>query len=145
MRRVVVTGFGIVSCLGNDVRDVADALRHGRSGIGFVEDWKALGFRSALAGRIRNLNPPDIPKRNLRQMGLTSHFAVHAAHQAIADAKLESEQIKSDRTAIIIGCAGNFQDVYQQCHMFRDEKLKLGGTALQRVIADSTSANLPAA
>src|SRR2546427_2883582 len=107
MRRVVVTGFGIVSCLGNDVRDVADALRHGRSGIGFVQEWKALGFRSALAGRIRNLSPPDIPKRNLRQMSLASQFAVHAAQQAIADAKLEPPQIKSDRTAIIIGSVGN--------------------------------------
>mgnify|MGYP001558250515 CR=1 FL=1 len=142
MRRVVVTGLGIVSCLGNNVPEVVDALRQGRSGIELIPERKTLGFRSSLGGRIKGLKPPDIPKRNLRQMGPASYFGVHSAQQALADAGWEAEQIKSDRTAIIIGNAGNFQDTYQQCHQFRDEGLKLGGTALQKVMADSTSANL---
>jgi 3-oxoacyl-[acyl-carrier-protein] synthase-1 len=142
MRRVVVTGLGIVSCIGNTVPEVRDALQQGRSGIELISERKAMGFRSALGGRIKGLDAPDVPKRNLRQMGPASYFAVHAAQQAIADAGLGPEEIRSDRTAVIIGNAGNFQDTYRQCHMFRDEGLKLGGTVLQKIMADSPSANL---
>jgi len=142
MRRVVVTGLGIVSCLGNRDADVVAALRQGRSGIEFIPERKAMGFRSALGGRIRGLESLALPKRYLRQMGPAAQFGLHAARQAIEDAKLPPEQVKSDRTAVIIGTVGNFQDTYQQCHMFREEKIKLGGAALQRVMADSASANL---
>lgn len=142
MRRVAITGIGIISCIGNNCQEVLESLRQGRSGIEFIPERKSLGFRSGLGGRIKDLEPPDIPKRNLRQMGPGSHIAVHATQQALADAELEPHQIKSDRTGIIIGNVGNFQDIYQQCHMFRDENLKLGGTALQKVMGDSVSANL---
>lgn len=142
MRRVAITGLGIVSCLGNTRREVLAALQEGRSGIELIPERKTLGFRSSLGGRIKGLGPPDIPKRNLRQMGLGSYFGVHAARQAIEDTAWEPAQIQSDRTALIIGCTGNYRDIYQQCHTFRDEGLKLGGTALVRAMADSTSANL---
>lgn len=142
MRRVAITGIGIISCIGNNCQEVLESLRQGRSGIEFIPERKSLGFRSGLGGRIKDLEPPDIPKRNLRQMGPGSHIAVHATQQALQDAGLEPHQIKSDRTGIIIGNVGNFQDIYQQCHMFRDENLKLGGTALQKVMGDSVSANL---
>jgi len=142
MRRVVVTGLGIVSCLGNNIREVADALRQGRSGIELLPERKALGFRSSLGGVIKPVELSDIPKKYLRQMGPGSHIAVHATLQALQDAAWEAPRIKNERTAVIIGSAGNFQDIYRQCHMFRDEGLKLGGTALQRVMHDSVSANL---
>lgn len=142
MRRVVVTGLGIVSCLGNNLREVLGALQQGRSGIELIPERRTLGFRSCLGGKIKDLIPPDIPKRNLRQMGPASYFGVHAARQALEDAAWEPEGIKSDRTAVIIGNMGNFQDIYRQCHAFRNEGLKLGGTALQKVMGDSTSANL---
>lgn len=142
MRRVAVTGLGIVSCLGNTRREVLEALQQGRSGIEFIPERKTLGFRGCLGGRIKGLEPPDVPKRNLRQMGPGSLVAVHAARQALEDAGLEPEQIKSERAAVIIGNIGNFQDIYRQCHAFHDERLKLGGTAYQRVMADSISANL---
>ncbi|HWU37211.1 MAG TPA: beta-ketoacyl-[acyl-carrier-protein] synthase family protein, partial [Candidatus Acidoferrum sp.] len=142
MRRVAITGIGIVSCIGNDRQEVLDALQHGRSGIEVIPERKALGFRSALGGRIKGLALPDVPKRNLRQMGPGSLIAVHATHQALRDAGLEPHHIKSDRMAIIVGQCGNFQDTYQQCRAFRDEGLKLGSTSLQKVMADSVSANL---
>jgi 3-oxoacyl-[acyl-carrier-protein] synthase I len=142
MRRVVVTGLGIVSCLGNTVPDVASALRQGRSGIELLPERKALGFRSSLGGRIKAVELPDIPKKYLRQMGPGSHIAVYATSQALQDAGWEPPRIKDERTAVIIGNGGNFQDIYRQCHTFRDEGLKLGGTALQRVMNDSVSANL---
>ena len=142
MRRVAVTGVGIISCLGNNQRDVLAALQAGRSGIGISAERKALGFRSSLAGQIVGLELPDAPKRNLRQMGPGTYFGVHAVRQAIEDAGWDTARIQSDRTAVIIGNAGNSQDTYRQCHAFHDEKLKLGGTALQKVMADTTSANL---
>jgi 3-oxoacyl-[acyl-carrier-protein] synthase-1 len=142
VRRVVVTGVGIISCLGNSRREVLGALEQGRSGIEFLPERKRLGFRSAIGGRIKNLPPPEIPKKSLRQMGPGALIAVHATQQALQEAGLQPDQIRNDRTAIVIGCVGNFQDIYQQCRMFHDDRLKLGGTALQRVMADSISANL---
>src|SRR5213593_1299568 len=142
MRRVVVTGLGIVSCLGNSTREVAAALREGRSGIEFIPERRTLGFRSALGGRVKDLVLPDLPKRYLRQMGPGANIAVHAAWQALEDAGLGTDLVKHDRTAVVIGSGGNFHDIYQQCHQFKDEKLKLGGTALQRVMHDTVSANL---
>jgi 3-oxoacyl-[acyl-carrier-protein] synthase-1 len=142
MRRVVVTGLGIVSCLGNNTRDVAAALRAGRSGIELIPERKTLGFRSSLGGRVKNLVLPDLPKRYLRQMGPGANIAVHATWQALEDAHLGTDLVKHDRTAVVIGSGGNFHDIYQQCHQFNDEKLKLGGTALQRVMHDTVSANL---
>ncbi len=142
MRRVAITGMGIVSCIGNTCQQVLESLRGGRSGIAFIQERKSLGFRSAIGGKLEALPPPDVPKRNLRQMGPGSYLAVHATRQALEDARLTPPDLSNDRTGIIIGNAGNFQDIYQQCHMFRDEQLKLGGTALQKVMCDSVSANL---
>jgi 3-oxoacyl-[acyl-carrier-protein] synthase-1 len=142
MRRVVITGIGIASCLGNSCREVLEALQQGRSGIEFIPERKSLGFRSSLGGRIKDLGVPDVPKRNLRQMGPASYLGVHATQQALEDAGLEPHHVKHDRTGIVIGNTGNFRDTYQLCHMFYDEKLKLGGNGLQRVMGDSVSANL---
>jgi 3-oxoacyl-[acyl-carrier-protein] synthase I len=142
MRRVVITGMGIASCPGNNCQQVLEALQQGRSGIEFIAERKSLGFRSSLGGRIKALGAPDVPKRNLHQMGPASHLGVHATQQALEDASLEPEHIRQDRTGIVIGNTGNFRDTYQLCHLFYDEKLKLGGNGLQRVMCDSVSANL---
>lgn len=142
MRRVAITGMGIVNCLGTGRREILEALQRGRSGIEFIPERKALGFRSALGGRIKDLPPPDVPKRNLRQMGPGSYLAVHATQQALEDAGLEANQLQSDRVGIIIGNIGNMQDIYRQCRMVHDRIQKLGGTAYQKVMGDSVSANL---
>jgi 3-oxoacyl-[acyl-carrier-protein] synthase-1 len=142
VRRVVITGRGIVSCLGNSRQEVMASLRAGHSGIEFIPERKNLGFRSALGGRIKDLPPPNVPKRNLRQMGPGSLLAVHATMAALGEAGLEPQQIQQERVGVLIGNVGNMQDVYQQCRMFHDKSQKLGGTAEQRVMADSVSANL---
>lgn len=142
MRRIAITGMGIVSAIGNNTKEVLASLQQGRSGIEFIPERKAMGFRSALGGRIKSLPPLNIPKRNLRQMGLGSMFAVHAAQQALEDAGLEGPQLRSDRVGVVMGNMGNSQDIYTQCHMFHDKTLKLGGTAMQRAMTDSVSANL---
>jgi 3-oxoacyl-[acyl-carrier-protein] synthase I len=127
VRRVAITGMGIVSAIGNNTKEVLASLQQGRSGIEFIPERKAMGFRSALGGRITGLPPLNIPKRNLRQMGLGSIFAVHAAQQALEDAGLEGPQLRSDRVGVVMGNMGNPQDIYTQCHMFHDKALKLGG------------------
>lgn len=142
MHRVVITGMGIVNCLGNNPQQVLDALRQGRSGIEVIPERRELGFRSALGGRIQCLPPPNIPKRNLRQMGPGSLLAVHAAMQALDGAGIEPPQFQHERAGVIIGNVGNMQDTYRQCRMFHDKTQKLGGTAEQKVMGDSVSANL---
>jgi 3-oxoacyl-[acyl-carrier-protein] synthase I len=142
MRRVVITGMGVVSCLGHNRREVLISLQEGRSGIEYIPERKELGFRSALGGRIKDLPAPDVPKRNLRQMGPGSSLAAHAALQALADADLETAQVQNDRTGLIIGNIGNMQDIYRQCRVFQDKSMKLGGTAYQKTMGCSVSANL---
>jgi 3-oxoacyl-[acyl-carrier-protein] synthase-1 len=142
MRRIVVTGIGIVSCLGYHPQTVVDALQKGCSGIEFIPERRRLGFRSSLGGRIKDLPPPTVPKRNLRQMGSGSYLAVHATMQALEDAGLDPAQIQHERAGIIIGNVGNMQDIYRQCRMVQDKNQKLGATAYQRVMGCSVSANL---
>jgi 3-oxoacyl-[acyl-carrier-protein] synthase I len=142
VRRVAIVGLGIVSSIGNTTAEVVTSLRQGRSGIEFIPERKGLGFRSALGGRIKNLPALDAPKRNLRQMGPGSQLAVHAAQQAIADAGIEPPVFQSGRVGVVVGNIGNAQDIYRQCRMFHDRTMKLGGTAMQKAMTDSVSANL---
>lgn len=142
MRRVVITGLGAVSCIGHSKHEIVQSLRLGRSGIQLLPERQELGFRSAIGGALESLPPPEIPKKNLRQMGPGSLLGVHAAQRALDDAGLERGHISNDRTAVIIGCKGHFRDTYRQCHAFKDSGLKLGASALQKVMNDSISANL---
>lgn len=142
MRRVVITGMGIVSCIGNNCHEVLESLQHGRSGIELIPERKSLGFRSALGGRIKGLPPPEIPKRNLRHMGPGAILAVRATMQALESAGLASYQIQHERAGFIVGNVGNMQDIYRQCRVFHDKTEKLGATAMQKAMTDSVSACL---
>jgi 3-oxoacyl-[acyl-carrier-protein] synthase-1 len=141
MRRVVITGVGIICSLGNSADEVLHALQEGRSGIEFIPERKEMGFRSSLAGTLKNFGPPEVPKKYLRQMGQGSYIAVHAVRQAISDAFLQESDIQNERTGVIIGNSGNMLDTFEQCSLFRHGR-KLGGNALQRVMASSVSANI---
>lgn len=142
MHRVAIVGMGIVSTIGQTTADVLASLQQGRSGIELIPERKALGFRSALGGRIKNLPALNVPKRHLRQMGPGSQLAVHAAQQAIADAGIGPQELRSERVGVVLGNIGNAQDIYRQCRMFHDKTMKLGGTAMQKAMTDSVSANL---
>lgn len=142
MRRVAITGMGILSSIGIKCREVLNSLQEGRSGIELIPERKVLGFRGALGGRIKGLGPPNVPKRNLRQMGPGSYLAVHSVQQAVEDAGLAMPQLQNDRTGVIIGNIGNMQDIYRQSRMFHDRSQRLGGTAYQKAMGDSVSANL---
>ncbi|AOM00120.1 beta-ketoacyl-ACP synthase I [Cobetia marina] len=106
MRRVVVTGLGIVSCLGNDRQQVLESLQEGRSGIRRKEEYAELGFRSQVAGVV-DINLEDhIDRKQLRFMGDAAAYAYISMEQAIADSGLSPEQVSNERTGLIAGSGG---------------------------------------
>lgn len=106
MRRVVVTGIGVVSCLGNDKNSVLDALQTGRSGISYQEEYAEMGLRSHIAGSVNIDLKEHIDRKILRFMGDAAGFAYISMQQAIEDAGLNEQQISNERTGIIMGSGG---------------------------------------
>jgi len=106
VRRVVITGLGIVSSIGNNRQEVIDGLRQGRSGIEFQQEYADLGFRSHVAGPI-GLNPDELIDRKIRRfMGDGAAFNYIAMQQAIDDAGLEETEVSNPRTGLIMGSGG---------------------------------------
>lgn len=106
MRRVVITGLGIVSCLGNDKETVVNSLRSGTSGIHANPEFAEMGFRSQVSGKI-DLDPSEfIDRKALRFMGDAAAFAYISMDQAIKDSGLTESQVSNERTGIIMGSGG---------------------------------------
>ncbi|NND44008.1 MAG: beta-ketoacyl-ACP synthase I [Xanthomonadales bacterium] len=106
MKRAVITGMGIVSCLGNDKDSVADALKSGTSGIRHNDRFEEMGLRSQVSGSVDIDLPGLIGKKDLRFMGDASAYAYLAMQQAIADAGLGPDTLSSNRTGLIAGSGG---------------------------------------
>ena len=106
MRRVVVTGMGIVSSLGNDVSEVTHSLKTGKSGIQFCEDYAEIGLRSQIAGRIDLDTQALIDRKKYRFMGDAAAFSYIAMEQALADAGLDPEEIRNPQVGLITGSGG---------------------------------------
>ena len=108
MRRVVITGQGIVSSLGNDVHEVLSSLKEARPGIVRAERYAELGFRSQVHGA-PTLKPEDVlDRRAMRFHGGGSAWAQVAMDQAIADARLGPEDVSHPRSGIIVGSVRHF-------------------------------------
>ncbi|PYG96989.1 beta-ketoacyl-ACP synthase I, partial [Arthrobacter stackebrandtii] len=106
MRRVVITGLGIVSCLGNDKATVTENLRNSRPGIRFNPDYKEMGLRSQVSGSI-DLNLEELIDRKVyRFVGHAAAYAYLAMQDAIKDAGLTEEQVSSPRTGLVAGSGG---------------------------------------
>jgi 3-oxoacyl-[acyl-carrier-protein] synthase I len=107
MRRVVVTGMGIVSSLGNNVAEVKDSLYEGRSGITFQQEYADRGLRSHVAGSIKNLDIEALIDRKLLRFMAKGHaYTWLAMQEAIADAALPEEMVSNVRTGLIVGAGG---------------------------------------
>lgn len=106
MRRVVITGIGIVSSIGNDVAEVEASLRAGKSGIRFAPDYAEHGFRSRVHGQPQIVLEDHIDKRDMRFMGDGAAYNFLAMQQAVADSGLEAADISNERTGIIAGSGG---------------------------------------
>ena len=144
MRRVVVTGMGIVSCLGNDQTAVLDALRAGRSGIKFQETYKEMGFRSHVAGSV-DINLAElIDRKILRFMGDAAAFAYISMQQAIADAGLSDDLVSNERTGIIMGSGGaSSMNLVEAADILREKGLKrVGPYRVTQTMGSTTSACL---
>ncbi|WP_198243206.1 beta-ketoacyl-ACP synthase I [methane-oxidizing endosymbiont of Gigantopelta aegis] len=106
MKRIVVTGLGIVSSIGNNRDEVVESLKNGRSGISFAEDYKELGFRSQVRGAIDIDLDALIDRKVKRFMGDGAAFNYVAMQQAIDDAGLEENEISNVRTGLVMGSGG---------------------------------------
>jgi len=106
MRRVAVTGMGIVSPIGNNVAEVTDSLRAGRSGIAFCEDYAERGFRSHVHGKPR-IDMDDMIDRKVRRfMGDGAAYNYIAMREAIEDAGLGDDDVTDERTGLVMGSGG---------------------------------------
>ncbi|HSC69204.1 MAG TPA: beta-ketoacyl-ACP synthase I [Cellvibrio sp.] len=144
MKRVVVTGMGIVSCLGNDKNAVLDALRAGRSGIKFQEAYKEKGFRSHVAGSVDINLSEVIDRKILRFMGDAAAYAYLSMQQAIADSGLSEEQVSNERTGIIMGSGGaSSMNLVEAADILREKGLKrVGPYRVTQTMGSTTSACL---
>ena len=107
MKRVVITGIGVVSSLGNNKQEVTDSLRNGKSGIVFAPEYEENGMRSQIHGAIKNLDFKEhIDRKQLRFMGDAAAYAYIAMQQAVEDSGLTEEQVSNPRTGLIAGSGG---------------------------------------
>lgn len=106
MRRVVITGIGITSSIGNNAEEVKSSLKAGKSGIVFAPDYAELGFRSQIHGTVKMDVADHVDRKQLRFMGEGAAYAVIAMEQAIADAGLTKDEVSNPRTGLIAGSGG---------------------------------------
>ena len=106
LRRVVITGMGIVSSIGDTIKDVTDSLKQGRSGISFIPEYADKGFKSQVAGKPNAMPEDHVDKRAMRFMGDGAGWCHMSMTQAIADAGLDESIISNPRTGLIVGTGG---------------------------------------
>ncbi|WP_110717354.1 beta-ketoacyl-ACP synthase I [Salinicola acroporae] len=144
MKRVVVTGLGIVSCLGNDAQQVLDSLRQGRSGIRFKPEYAELGFRSQVAGVVDIDIESLVDRKQLRFMGDAAAYAYIAMQQAIDDAGLDASDISNPRTGLIAGSGGaSSANQVEAADVMREKGLRrVGPYRVTRTMGSTVSACL---
>ena len=145
MRRVVITGLGIVSSIGNDADEVARSLKAGRSGISFAPDYAEHGFRCHVHGKPDIDVAEHIDKRQLRFMGDGAAFAFLAMQQAIADSGLEESDVSNPRTGLIAGSGGPSTKNLFEAHRTVLEKgspKRMGPFMVTRCMSSTVSACL---
>ena len=144
MRRVVVTGLGVVSCLGNSKAEVIDTLRAGRSGIRANESFKEMGLRSQVAGSVDIDVEALIDRRVRRFMGDAAAYAYIAMQQAIDDSGLEQGDISNPMTGIIASSGGaSSSNIVKSADIVREKGVrKVGPYMVPRTMSSSVSACL---
>lgn len=128
MKRVVVTGMGIVSCIGNDVDTVTESLKTGRSGISFNQEYADIGMRSHISGSPEINLADHIDRKAIRFMGDAAGYAYVSMAQAIKDAGLTEEQISNPRTGLVAGSGGaDSGSQTESANIMREKGLKRVG------------------
>jgi len=144
MKRVVVTGMGIVSCLGNNTQEVLESLQQGKSGIRFKEEYQEIGMRSQIAGAVNIAIDELIDRKVKRFMGDAAAFSYIAMQQAIDDADLSEEDISNPRTGLIAGSGGaSSANQVLAADIMREKGIKrIGPYMVPRTMASTVSACL---
>ncbi len=144
MRRVVITGIGIVSSIGNNHREVLESLQQGRSGLEYAEDYKEMGLRSHVRGPIRVDLAALIDRKVLRFMGEAAAYNYLAMREAIDDAGLSDDQVSSPRIGLITGSGGGSpQNIIEAADLLRNKGLKrVGPYMVPRTMSSTTTACL---
>ena len=142
MRRAVITGLGIVSCLGNDRETVTKSLRDGISGIRRREDFVEMGLRCHV-GAVLNIDPKEhIDRKVLRFMGASASHAYIATDRAIADAGLSEEMVSNPRTGLVMGAGGVSGEMFtESIDVMRERGIKRAGPyRVTQIMASTVSA-----
>ncbi len=144
MRRVVVTGLGVVSSLGNNSQEVLASLREAKSGIVKSDEYEKLGFRSQVHGSIKLDLEEALDRKTRRFMGDGAAYAYLSMEQAIRDAGLEEAEISNDRTGGILGSGGpSTLAIVQAADITREKGPKrIGPTSVPKAMSSTISANL---
>ncbi|MBL3557248.1 MULTISPECIES: beta-ketoacyl-ACP synthase I [Marinobacter] len=146
MRRVVITGMGIVSCLGNSTAAVLESLREGKSGIRFNETYRDMGFRSQIAGSV-DVDTSVIDRKTRRFMGQSAMYSFLAMEQAIASSGLTDDMVSNDRTGLIAGSGGaSSASQVEAVDIMREKGVKrIGPYMVPRIMTSTVSACLATA
>ncbi|ACX95819.1 beta-ketoacyl-ACP synthase I [Halothiobacillus neapolitanus] len=144
MRRVVITGMGIVSSIGNNQKEVLDSLMNGRSGIEINPEQVERGFRSHVAGTLK-INPEDhIDRKLFRFMGSAAAYTYLSMKEAIEQSGLTPEQVSNPRTGLIVGSGGSScENIVETADIVREKGVKrVGPYMVTRTMGSTTSACL---
>jgi len=147
VRRVVITGIGIVSSIGNNKDEVLESLRNGKSGIEFSEEYAGLGFRSHVHGPIKIDLAELIDRKKLRFMGEAAAYNYLAMQQAIEDSGLSDDEVSNPRAGLIVGSGGaSNKNIVLAVDTLRSRGAKrVGPYMVPRTMGSTTSANLATA
>jgi len=148
MRRVVVTGLGVVSSIGNNATEVLASLKAGKSGITANADMAEHGFRSQIAGNVKLDVADHVDKRTLRFMGPGAAYAYIAMEQAIADAGLSESEVSNVRTGLVAGSGGPSTSAMLAAHQVVQKSgspKRIGPFAVPKCMSSTISANLSTA
>ena len=144
MRRSVITGIGIVSCIGHNKSEVLESLNMGRSGISFNDSYKEIGMKSHVSGSI-DINTSDlIDRKILRFMGDASAYSYLSMQEAIEDAQLSLNQVSNIRTGLVAGSGGGSpQDQLESTDILQEKGIRrVGPYRVPRTMSSSVSACL---
>ncbi|RYV03228.1 beta-ketoacyl-[acyl-carrier-protein] synthase I [Shewanella sp. OPT22] len=144
MKRVVISGIGVVSSIGNNKQEVTESLKAGRSGITYSEQFEEMNLRSRVWGNIDLDTKEHIDRKALRFMGDAAAYAYIAMQEAIEDAQLTEEQISNPRTGLVVGTGGaSSKNQVQAADTLRSRGVKrVGPYVVPRIMSSTSSACL---
>lgn len=144
MKRVVITGMGIVSCLGNNANEVLTSLKEGKSGIRFNQSYVDVGMRSHVSGAVQINTEEMIDRKIHRFMGEASAYSYISMDEAIQDAGLSLEEISNERIGLVVGSGGGSpEDQLESTDILREKGLRrVGPYRIPRTMSSSVSACL---